>query len=161
MWDATYSLWLVCQLFLIISQVKELHNLTFVGCKRATLAANHSLLLKNDRREQHLFDMLLNLRNRGEMFICSISTSVLSYVPFHRGIPATARELVPVSQLDRWQIRDILRRTDKSASFSRFSWIEQRKWSCCHWSAALTAMRNSSFCLQFFKCYYQEAPSLV
>ena len=90
MWDATYSLWLVSQLFVIISRVKELHNLTFVGCKRATLAAIHCLLLKNDRREQHLFDILQNLRNRDECLPApAISTSVFSYVPFHREIPAT------------------------------------------------------------------------
>ena len=90
MWDATYSLWLVSQLFVIISRVKQLHNLTFVGCKRATLAAIHSLLLKNDRREQHLFDILQNLRNRDECLPApAISTSVFSYVPFHREIPAT------------------------------------------------------------------------
>ena len=53
----------------------------------------------------------------------SIATCVFSYVPFHRGTPATKHGyLLPASQLGRCQLEYLLSRTDKSTSSCLFGW---------------------------------------
>ena len=83
--DSSYALWMTSQVFVIVSRVKQLKNLTFVGDKSATLRAIRSIFEDRDLREQHLFSLLDKIRNnqRNGSSVQPINISRMSYVPFN------------------------------------------------------------------------------
>ena len=89
--DSSYALWMTSQVFVIVSRVKQLKNLTFVGDKSATLRAIRSIFEDKDLREQHLFSLLDKIRNnqRNGSSVQPINISRLSYVSFNKNIPQT------------------------------------------------------------------------
>ena len=89
--DSSYALWMTSQVFVIVSRVKQLKNLTFVGDKSATLRAIRSIFEDRDLREQHLFSLLDKIRNnqRNGSKVQPINISRMSYVPFNKNIPQT------------------------------------------------------------------------
>ena len=61
--DSSYALWMTSQVFVIVSRVKQLKNLTFVGDKSATLNAIKALFEQRDFREERMFGLLDKIRN--------------------------------------------------------------------------------------------------
>ena len=53
--DKSYALWMTAQNFVIVSRVKQLKKLIFVGDKTATLSAIKTLFQQRDRKEEHVF----------------------------------------------------------------------------------------------------------
>ena len=89
--DSSYALWMTSQVFVIVSRVKQLKNLTFVGNKSATLDAIRSIFETKDLREERLFSLLDKIRNnsRSGSTVQPIDVSQMSYVPFNKNIPRT------------------------------------------------------------------------
>ena len=94
--DSSYALWMTSQVFVIVSRVKQLKNLTFVGNKNATLSAIESIFEKRDLREERLFNLLDKIKNnsRCNSNVQPINISKLSYVPFNKNIPSTPNGFV-------------------------------------------------------------------
>ena len=94
--DSSYALWMTSQVFVIVSRVKQLKNLTFVGNKNATLGAIESIFEKRDLREERLFNLLDKIKNnsRCNSNVQPINISKLSYVPFNKNIPSTPNGFV-------------------------------------------------------------------
>ena len=46
--DSSYALWMTSQVFVIVSRVKQLKNLTFVGNKTSTLRSIESIFEKRN-----------------------------------------------------------------------------------------------------------------
>ena len=94
--DSSYALWMTSQVFVIVSRVKQLKNLTFVGNKSATLDAIRSIFETKDLLEERLFTLLDKLRNnsRSGSTVQPIDVSQLSYVPFNKNIPRTPNGFV-------------------------------------------------------------------
>ena len=80
-----YSIWLPSQLFVIISRVKLLRNLVFVGSKAATLLTIEQLLRKPNLPEQHVYNVLKTLTSKKRTSVLQLTS--LCYVPFHVDIP--------------------------------------------------------------------------
>ena len=93
--DSSYALWMSL-VFVIVSRVKQLKNLTFVGNKSATLDAIRSIFETKDLREERLFSLLDKIRNNSRS--CStvqpINVSQMSYIPFNKNIPRTPNGFV-------------------------------------------------------------------
>ena len=87
--DSSYNLWMTSQVFVIVSRVKQLKNLTFVGNKSDTLNAIRSIFEAKDLREERLFSLLDKIRNnsRSGSLVQAIDVSQMSYVPFNKSIP--------------------------------------------------------------------------
>ena len=94
--DNSYALWMTSQIFVIVSRVKQLKNLTFVGNKTVTLSAIKTLLQDRDRREEHMFTLLDKIRrnSRSGSVVEPINISRMSYVPFNKTIPETPNGFV-------------------------------------------------------------------
>ena len=60
--EKKFTLWLISQLYVIISRVKYLIQLFFIGNKEETLTAVRDILMKRDLREERLFKLFLQLR---------------------------------------------------------------------------------------------------
>ena len=80
-----YSIWLTSQLFVIVSRVKYLRNLVFVGSKRSILLSIEQLLYKPNVNEQHVYTLLKTLTNRKEPLVLPLNK--FSYIPFNMDIP--------------------------------------------------------------------------
>ena len=87
--DSSYALWMTSQVFVIVSRVKQLKNLTFVGNKSATLDAIRLIFETRDLREERLFRLLDQIRNnsRSGSIVQPIDVTQMSYVPFNKNIP--------------------------------------------------------------------------
>ena len=94
--DSSYALWMTSQVFVIVSRVKQLKNLTFVGNKSATLDRRRSIFETKDLREERLFSLLDKIRNnsRPGSTVQPIDISQMSYVPFNKNIPRTPNGFV-------------------------------------------------------------------
>ena len=94
--DNSYALWMTSQIFVIVSRVKQLKKLTFVGDKTATLSAIKTLLQERDRKEEHMFTLLDKIRrnSRSGSVVEPINVSRMSYVPFNKTIPETPNGFV-------------------------------------------------------------------
>ena len=99
--DSSYALWMTSQVFVIVSRVKQLKNLTFVGNKSATLDTIRPIFETKDLREERLFSLLDKIRNnsRSGSIVQPIDVSQMSYVPFNENIPQTPNGFVylPIS----------------------------------------------------------------
>ena len=84
--DSSYALWMTSQVFVIVSRVKQLKNLTFVGKKSATLDTIRSIFETKDLREERLFSLLDKIRNnsRSGSAVQPIDVSQRSCVPLIR-----------------------------------------------------------------------------
>ena len=60
--ERKYTLWLISQLYVIVSRVKYLIQLYFIGRKEETLNAIKEILLKRDLAEERLFNLFKELR---------------------------------------------------------------------------------------------------
>ena len=88
--DSSYALWMTSQVFVIISRVKELKNLVFVGNKRSTLNAIRTLFEERDLREEHLFSLMDKIRSNGtSSTVQPVNISRMSFIPFNKDIPQT------------------------------------------------------------------------
>ena len=88
--DSSYALWMTSQVFVIVSRVKQLKNLTFVGDKSATLNAIKALFEQRDLREERMFGLLDTIRhNRRSASVQAINISRMSFIPFNKNIPST------------------------------------------------------------------------
>ena len=94
--DKSYALWMTAQNFVIVSRVKQLKKLTFVGDKTATLSAIKTLFQQRDRKEEHMFSLLDKIRrnSRSGSIVEPINVSRTSYVPFNETIPETPNGFV-------------------------------------------------------------------
>ena len=90
------ALWMTSQVFVIVSRVKQLKNLTFVGSKSETLNAVRTILETRDRREEHMFSLLDGIRNNSRSGSTAepINISRMSFVPFNKNIPETPNGFV-------------------------------------------------------------------
>ena len=89
--DSSYALWMTSQVFVIVSRVKQLKNLTFVGDKTATLGAIKSIFENRDLREERLFSLLDKIRTNSRLggIVQPINVSEMAFVPFNKNIPRT------------------------------------------------------------------------
>ena len=89
--DSDYALWMTAQVFVIVSRVKELKNLTFVGGKTQTLDAIRTVFENRDLREEHLFTLMDNIRNNVNTTSNNqpVDIARMSFVPFNKEIPQT------------------------------------------------------------------------
>ena len=88
--DSSYALWMTSQVLVIVSRVKQLKHLTFVGNKNATLSSIESIFGKKDLREERLVNLLDKINNsRCNSGVQPINILKLSYVPFNKNIPST------------------------------------------------------------------------
>ena len=89
--DSSYALWMTSQVFVIVSRVKQLKNLTFVGDKPATLGAIKSIFENRDLREERLFSLLDKIRTNSRLggIVQPINISEMAFVPFNKNIPRT------------------------------------------------------------------------
>ena len=88
--DSSYALWMTSRIFVIVSRVKQLKNLTFVGDKSATLNAIKALFEQRDFREERMFGLLDKIRNnRKSACLQAINIPRMSFVPFNKHIPQT------------------------------------------------------------------------
>ena len=65
--DSSYALWMTSQVFVLVSRVKQLKNLTFVGDKTTTLGAIKSIFENSDLREERLFSLLDKIRTNSRL----------------------------------------------------------------------------------------------
>ena len=94
--NTSYALWVTSYVFVIVSRVKQLKNLTFVGDKSATLEAIKALLETRDRREEHLFSLLDKIRNNPRTNFPTEPKNInrMSFIPFNKTIPETPNGFV-------------------------------------------------------------------
>ena len=87
--DSSYALRMTSQVFVIVSRVKQLKNLTFVGDKTATLGAIKSISETRDLREERLFSLLDKIRTNTRFggIVQSINIWKMAFVPFNKNIP--------------------------------------------------------------------------
>ena len=91
--SGNYSIWLASQLFVIVSRVRRLKNLTFVGDKSALLNSLEQILYRTNPQEFMMYDNVRRLAGRRSSII---DISKLSYIPFRKTIPVTENGFVYV-----------------------------------------------------------------
>ena len=116
--DTEYALWLISQLYVLISRVRSLHQLFFVGKKCETLFAIKQVLQKRNLHEERIFKLFLSMKNAaiGESGPNLIEAT--TYLQRHFEVPETANGYIYllVSMKDRTYRTFHIAETGKSLS---------------------------------------------
>ena len=112
-----YSLWLTSQIYVIISRVRHLSSLHFVGGKTQIKSAIVKVLSTKHHHEESIYNFMKQLKNNKKQ---SAATHVpcTAYLRNHFEVPATANGFVflLVSMIDKTFTTFIIEETNKSLS---------------------------------------------
>ena len=94
--ERKFSLWLISQLYVIISRVKYLNQLFFVGDKRETLDAIRCILRRRSLPEERLYTLFCSLKNAAGNHVGPVEIESPSYLRNHFEVPETPNGYVYV-----------------------------------------------------------------
>ena len=83
------GLWLISQIYVLVSRVKHLHQLFFVGSKTDTMFAVERVLLKRNLHEERLYEMFLKLKNAANNTTGPTNLEAPLYLRNHFTVPET------------------------------------------------------------------------
>lgn len=93
--ESRYGLWLSAQIYVILSRVRQLSRVFFVGDKKETLAAIRTVLLRRSMHDERINELFSVLRsNQASPRTTAVRVPSLSYIRNHFSVPETENGFV-------------------------------------------------------------------